>query len=246
MTTTSNPPKKASEPLFKGLNLEYLFKEMAKYTPLKETGEPQSPATSSWDDRQTGHTRTMFSGLDIEKTFNELKTIFELDPIKKQTDIKSKNISSAETTLSTIPTADVITSLIRIKKNKRVKASTLATYEKRLKLFQQQFTFLPDNSEAITGYLSRFDGESGRHRRNQQDLLNMLYEHAIHRFGFTKNPVAELERPLITRKPVKTLSLSQVQALNQAPENLQERTALDLLLGHGWRQIELGGGRLRM
>ncbi len=88
-------------------------------------------------------------------------------------------------------------------------------------------------------YLSRFDGESGRHRRNHQDLLNMLYLHASRRFGLLKNPVAELERPIVTHKPVKTLNLEQVWALDQTPENLQERTALDLLEGHGWRQIEL-------
>jgi integrase len=88
-------------------------------------------------------------------------------------------------------------------------------------------------------YLSHFDGESGRHRLNQQSLLNMLYEHATRRFGLMKNPLAGLERPIVTHKPVNTLSLEQVLALNRTPESLPERAALDLLAGHGWRQIEV-------
>src|SRR3972149_1355346 len=133
----------------------------------------------------------------------------------------------------------VIASLIKEKKNKRVKVSTLTTYKKRLRLFQQRFTFLPENPEAIMDYLSRFDGESGRHRLNHQDLLNMLYVHAGRRFSLLKNPVAELERPIVTHKTVKTLNLEQVLALDQTPENLMERTAFDLFVGHGWRQIEI-------
>jgi site-specific recombinase XerD len=124
-------------------------------------------------------------------------------------------------------------------KNKRAKESTPATYKKRLLLFKQRFFCLPENPEAIIDYLTRFDGESGRHRRNQQDLLNMLYEHAIRRFSLPKNPVAELESPSVKRKPVRTLSLEQVRALDSTPQNLQERTALDLFPGHGWRQIEI-------
>jgi integrase len=127
----------------------------------------------------------------------------------------------------------------RVKKNKRVKVSTLTTYKKRLRLFQQRFPYLPENPEAVIDYLSRFDGESGRHRLNHQSLVNMLYGHAVQRFGLLKNPVAELEKPIVTRKPVKTLSLELIQALNRTPTNILERTALDLLKGHGWRQIEV-------
>ena len=147
--------------------------------------------------------------------------------------------SPPEIRFSTIPTEAVIASLLKVKKNKGVKESTLNTYEKHWGLFRQRFAFLPENPEAIMDYLSRFNGASGRHRRNHQDLLNMLYVHATRRFGLKYNPVAELERPLVTHKPVKTLSLEQLRALNPTPEDLMERTALDLLSGHGWRQIEV-------
>jgi integrase len=140
--------------------------------------------------------------------------------------------------LSTIPTAAVITSLLKLKKNKRVKEGTLDTYKKRLGQFGQKFDFLPLDADTLMDYLSQFDGETGRHRQNHQDLLNMLYTHAVRRCGLPKNPVAELERPLITHKPIKTLSLEQVRLLVPTPQTPEERLALDLLLGHGWRQIE--------
>ena len=157
--------------------------------------------------------------------------------------IDAPKLSSATVTLDISPsrifTRDVISSLLNQKKNKRVKEGTLETYQKRLKLFEQRFEFLPEYVEPIMGYLARFDGESGRYRLNHQDLLNMLYEHAVHRFGLVNNPLKDLERPLITHKPVKTLNMKQVHLLHETPQTLPERVALDLLLGHGWRQIEV-------
>ena len=183
----------------------------------------------------------MFGGLNLVEVYKNLSSRAEFSPPKRPTNVESmpENPPSPEIRISKICTADVIASLIKVKKNKRVKASSLTTYKKRLRLFQQRFPYLPENPEAIMDYLSRFDGESGRHRLNHQDLLNMLYLHAARRFGLLKNPVAELERPIITHQPVKTLTLEQIQALDQTPENLQERTALDLFVGHGWRQIEV-------
>jgi integrase len=139
---------------------------------------------------------------------------------------------------SRIPTKDVILSLLKQKKNKRVKESSVETYEKRLNQFAQQFLFLPEKVDSILEYLSRFGGESGRHRRNHQDLLNMLYNHAVRYFNLPKNPMEKLERPQITRRLIKTLSWNQIRLLMQMPEDLSERVALELLLGHGWRQIE--------
>jgi len=140
---------------------------------------------------------------------------------------------------SRIPTRDVILSLLKHKKNKRVKDSSLTTYEKRFNQFAQQFPFLPEKVDAILEYLSRFGGESGRHRRNHQDLLNMLYNHAVRSFNLPGNPLENLERPQITQKMIKTLSWNQIRLLIQMPQTLSERVALDLMLGHGWRQIEV-------
>ncbi|MDO9333884.1 MAG: site-specific integrase [Dehalococcoidales bacterium] len=140
---------------------------------------------------------------------------------------------------SRIPTRDVIASLLKQKKHKRVKESSLETYEKRFNLFAQKFPLLPEKIDPVMEYLARFDGESGRHRRNNQDLLNMLYNHAVRFFNLPDNPIAGLERPQITGKLIKTLSWNQVRLLNRMPEILDERAALDLLLGHGWRQIEV-------
>lgn len=224
-----------------------MAEQLKKSVPFYEAGQENNSVVSTINRNpgvgiKSGNQsfQTMFGGLHVVEAFKIFNTQIGSSPVKKSTEdnLMSAKPPSPEIRLSKIHTEDVIASLMKIKKNKRVKESTLATYQKRLLLFQQRFACLPENPEAIMDYLSGFDGESVRHRRNQQDLLNMLYDHAIHRFGLTKNPVAELERPIVTHKPVKTLSLEQIRVLNQTSENLQERTALDLLVGHGWRQID--------
>jgi len=140
---------------------------------------------------------------------------------------------------SRIRTRDVIVSLLKQKRNKRLKESSLESYEKRLNQFARPFPFLPEKVDPILEYLSRFDGESGRHRRNHQDLLNMLYNHAVRYFSLPKNPMEKLERPQITPRLIKTLSWNQVRLFIQMPENLDEKAAVELLLGHGWRQVEV-------
>ena len=97
---------------------------------------------------------------------------------------------------SAVSTSDVVDSILNLKRNKRAKPSTLKTYEKRLRQFQRVFPRLPENSEPIMEYLAQFDGATGRHRRNHQDLLIMLYDHAAKRFGIKRNPMTELERPV--------------------------------------------------
>lgn len=94
---------------------------------------------------------------------------------------------------SQILTRDVVASLLRQKKNKRVKDSTLETYQKRLNLFERKYPVLPTKLDLILDYLSRFDGESGRHRLNHQDLLSMRYTHAVRYFDLSDNPVAGLK-----------------------------------------------------
>jgi hypothetical protein len=60
--------------------------------------------------------------------------------------------SSPEIHLSKVATAAVISSLLNLKKNKRVKESTLETYEKRLSQFQRKYAFLPLDPETIMTY----------------------------------------------------------------------------------------------
>jgi hypothetical protein len=129
--------------------------------------------------------------------------------------------------------------LIRAKKHKRAKQSTIETYRKKLHPFQVRYTYLPTKSDDIMEYLGKFDGPTGRHRLNQQDILNMLYEHATRHFGLAQNPVAGLERPLITHQPVKTLTLTQVLDFFGIRLSLAEEVACDLSVGHGWREVEI-------
>jgi integrase len=136
-------------------------------------------------------------------------------------------------------TQDVIDSLLNIKRYKGLGENTINTYVKKLNQFNRAFPQLPDDPKSIIGYLNKYNGKTGRHKRNHHDLLHMLYEHAIRNFGWQSNPLDFLERPLITKRPFKTLSLEQVRKMNKTPESLIERVCLDLLLGHGWRQVEV-------
>jgi integrase len=88
-------------------------------------------------------------------------------------------------------------------------------------------------------YLEQFTGTTRRHRGNHQDLLGMLYEHAAKHFGIAKNPMLLIERTTISTRPIRPLSLAQVQLALRSPDNLRDAAALDLLVGHGWRQVEV-------
>lgn len=138
-----------------------------------------------------------------------------------------------------IVTKDVIKSLIRHKKNKNLKEGAIETYEKRWNHFARRFPLLPEKIEPILEYLAQFGGESGRHRRNMQDLLNMLYGHGVNFFNLPVNPMEKLERPIVTHKVIKVLTQNQIRSLFQAPEELMEQVAIDLMLGHGWRSVEV-------
>ena len=114
--------------------------------------------------------------------------------------------------------------------------SPLAQFERAMAMVG--FDHLPADLPPIMDYLGRFNGESGRHRRNQQDILGMVYRYAHRQFGLP-NPMAGLPRPRVTTKPPRVLSLDQVRTLDEAPQTLRERCALDMLMGHGWRQVEV-------
>ena len=48
-----------------------------------------------------------------------------------------------------------------------------------------------------------------------------------------------MDNPIVRKKPINTLNLSQVDALLCTPQTDQELAILHLLVGHGWRQIEV-------
>lgn len=120
----------------------------------------------------------------------------------------------------------------------RAKDCSIDTYREHLRSFEREFPGMPEELAPIMGYLEQFGGETGRTKRNRQDTLNMLYKHAVQFFAMVKNPMLGLERPLVTKKRIRTLSLDQVPSMIRAPETPVERIALDMLLGHGWRQVE--------
>ncbi|MFC2044965.1 tyrosine-type recombinase/integrase, partial [Chloroflexota bacterium] len=138
-----------------------------------------------------------------------------------------------------IRTQDVIDSLIRQKEYKRLKEGAIETYEKHYGCYARKFPTLPLDRETVMGYLEQFKGETGRFRRNQHDLLNMLYKHAVSNFGVPDNPLDGVERPRITQKPIRTLSLAEAGKVDSVVSTVTERAVWQLTIGHGWRQIEV-------
>jgi len=132
--------------------------------------------------------------------------VMELEQLEAlyQNDQTNKPSDSVNTSLRT---QAVVDSFLKLKQYKRVKEGTEKTYKKHLHRFAKQFPDLPLKNETIMDYLNQYSGKTGRYKRNQHDLLNMLYKHALRSFEIPQNPFKDIERPIITRKPIHTLSL---------------------------------------
>ena len=140
---------------------------------------------------------------------------------------------------SIVQTEKVVESLLRHKRYKRVKSGTIETYEKHLYRFARKFPVLPLETTTLMDYLDCFNGQTGRYKRNQHDLLSMLYEHASSFFGIPDNPFENLERPTVTQKQIRTLTLVEASKVDLVIITVTERAVWELTFGHGWRQIEV-------
>ncbi len=140
---------------------------------------------------------------------------------------------------ASVQTQDVIDSFLLHKKHEAAGDETKRTYGKRLNLFANQFPVLPLETKALIDYLAQFNGETGRHKRNHQDLLNALYKHALLYFDVSQNPLENLKRPKVIKKPIKTLSLEEACKVDSVVCIIAERAVWQLTFGHGWRQIEV-------
>ena len=87
------------------------------------------------------------------------------------------------------------------------------------------------------GWLRQF--QSPKYRALWHQTFSQLYKHAVKQFSFPANPFDGIPRPQVHGKPVVSLTLDEVRTLDAAPVDDRERLILDLLLGHGWRGIEL-------
>ncbi len=101
---------------------------------------------------------------------------------------------------TSLHTQAVVDSFMHHKQYKGIKEETIRTYRKHLRRFVKQFPVLPLENEIIMDYLNRSSGGTGRYKRNQHDLLNMLYKHASRFFDVQKNPFNTMERPIVTQK----------------------------------------------
>ena len=116
-------------------------------------------------------------------------------------------------------------------------ASTFVTYDKQWRRIAEAFSLLPASQGPLLDWLRQFKDPKNRGLWHQ--ALSQLYKHGAKHFGFSSNPLDGVPRPQPLEKPVVALTLDEARALDAAPEDDQERLVVDLLLGHGWRGIEL-------
>ena len=140
---------------------------------------------------------------------------------------------------ASVKTQDVIDSFLLHKKHEGAGDGTKKTYTKRLSRFAKEFPDLPLETVTIMEYLDQFDTGTKRYKRNLQDLLNALYKHALLFFDIRQNPLENLKRPKVTKKPIRTLSLEEVGKVDSVIDTIAERAAWELTVGHGWRQVEV-------
>jgi len=136
-------------------------------------------------------------------------------------------------------TLEIVASFEREQVHANNKPGSLQTYRKYWKPFGKAFEYLPTDRGQIVDYLSRYDGPSGRNRRNHQDGIHALYKHAVALGWLASDPMVGMKRPQLRHRPPNPLTLEQAKIMFQTPKSDRDRAALHLLLGHGWRQIEV-------
>jgi integrase len=136
-------------------------------------------------------------------------------------------------------TEEVVAYVKNVFENKGTKGRE--KYFVKWRKFARDFPELLQDPQVILEYLSQFQGETGRHRKNWQVQLKLLYSSAASNpvFGLSTNPLDGLPSPIVRKKPIKTLSWEELRALDAVPETDRERAVVELLAGHGFRQIEV-------
>jgi integrase len=138
-----------------------------------------------------------------------------------------------------VETSSVIDSCLKELRHTNSKESTKKTYGKSWARFEAQFDYLPTERDVILQYLERYDGKTGRYRRNNQDHIHLLYKHALLREWITSDPMQGLKRPRVLEQEPNPLSLEQVKILMNMEFPPRELAVLHILVGHGWRQNEV-------
>ena len=67
--------------------------------------------------------------------------------------------------------------------------------------------------------------------------MRLLYKHAYRFFEIPRNPIESLERPRISQKPIRTLSLEEARKVDAVVNTITEKAVWELTFDHGWRQI---------
>ncbi len=132
---------------------------------------------------------------------------------------------------------DAMGAAFRACERRNLSSGTITTWQKRWQQFAKVHPTLPQDREMVLAYLDRFS--TPKYRNSQRDALRALYRYATEGGLTTSDPLAGTRAARVPERPVYTLTLSQVATADALPMPDRQRAIWELLVGHGWRQVEV-------
>ena len=132
---------------------------------------------------------------------------------------------------------DAMGAALQACERRNLASGTITTWRKRWQQFAKVFRELPQDRETVLAYLDRFT--TPKYRNSQRDALRALYRYAAEGRIATADPLAGTRGARVPERPVYTLTLAQVAAADAVPMPDRQRAIWELLVGHGWRQVEV-------
>ena len=171
-----------------------------------------------------------------DSMFSNISVADSVENLRSYTHNRHPQPQKSRATASALRTQEVVDDLEKVLRHR---GTNTRNYEKKWRQFASAFPTLPTDRDVLLVYMSQFRGLTNRHRANWHRLINQLYKHAVQALGFPLNPLAGVRAPEVKKLPIRTISLEGVGRLLGAARDERELLAVMLLVGHGWRQIEV-------
>lgn len=170
---------------------------------------------------------------DIRKTLKQVlseESEAGIQPLIYPPPADERNIESATPVQGNIGTQDLIDEYLLYKADGGAAKGYLSVRERKLRFFARQYPLLPGTSEAIRSYLRQFKAGDVPTRQDQWKALSDLYKFAAHKYGIP-NPMAEVEKPRLKKKPGQRLSREEAKRLLSAIRSDLEWALITLHFG---------------
>ena len=130
-------------------------------------------------------------------------------------------------------TLEIADQFLAAKKAKGLEKATLNNYSLRLMRFGQHFAVLPMAADVVEGHLVTIRGSENRH--GEYRVLKTLYRW-LHRKGrIRRNPIEEVEAPVVPKKVARALTREELRQLLDFQHRPVDKAFLDLLVDTGLR-----------